>query len=410
MNEKLFDYSSHIVPYPNKVEAHNESSNIVVIDSNDRNKNIFNNSNNYTITFPSVFKDVSEIELISIYYKYSNYELDQSNNKIFITNINNERDIEITIPKGNYKTDELESIFSKVYSNLSLNYAILIKFSSILNRFYFIIDSTDIYSVNFKGLPDNVLTNLYSDNRDNVTSEDSIFKYKEKTNGRYFGFSENNFTNKPLIDKLNMVVTQNNNNNYDHVLSLIISDNKSYSQLVDTLNMYDSDLKLIISISPEEEYHINNIKINNDYTIKFIIYENKIDIMVTLAVDLSNKFNSTEVLNPTIYTNIIIGDIIRTKDRDKYVLIDIKEFDRLVSINDNIHNSYVKIPVDQSEHQYFDNAKIHGTIKYFDPIMASLDRLTIQIKDRDGTILEDNGLNHTMVFSVKCLNDKKNYT
>ena len=132
--------------------------------------------------------------------------------------------------------------------------------------------------------------------------------------------------------------------------------------------------------------------------------------MVTLAVDLSNKFNSTEVLNPTIYTNIIIGDIIRTKDRDKYVLIDIKEFDRLVSINDNIHNSYVKIPVDQSEHQYFDNAKIHGTIKYFDPIMASLDRLTIQIKDRDGTILEDNGLNHTMVFSVKCLNDKKNYT
>ena len=242
MNEKLFDYSSHIVPYPNKVEAHNESSNIVVIDSNDRNKNIFNNSNNYTITFPSVFKDVSEIELISIYYKYSNYELDQSNNKIFITNINNERDIEITIPKGNYKTDELESILSKVYSNLSLNYAILIKFSSILNRFYFIIDSTDIYSVNFKGLPDNVLTNLYSDNRDNVTSEDSIFKYKEKTNGRYFGFSENNFTNKPLIDKLNMVVTQNNNNNYDHVLSLIISDNKSYSQLVDTLNMYDLSL------------------------------------------------------------------------------------------------------------------------------------------------------------------------
>jgi len=408
MNEKLFDYSTHVVPYPNKVKAHNESSNIVVIDSNDRNKNIFNNSNNYTITFPSVFKDVSEIELISIYYRYSNYELDQSNNKVFITNITKESDIEITIPKGNYQTPEFESIFSKVYSNLSLDYKILIKFSSILNRFYFIIDSTDMYSVNFKGTPDTGLATLYSDNHNNDNSEYSLFKYKEKTNGRYFGFSENYFTNKPLIDKLNIFVTPNNDN-YDHVLSLTISDNKNYLQLVDTLNMYDSDLILTID-TPAEEYHINNVKINNDYTIKFIIHKNKIDIMVTLAEDLSSKFNSTEVLNPTIYTNIIIGDIIRTKDRDKYVLIDIKEFDRLVSINDNIHNSYVKIPVDQKEHQYFDNAKIHGTIKYFDPIMASLDRLTIQIKDRDGNILDDNGLNHTMVFSIKCLNDKKNYT
>ena len=33
----------------------------------------------------------------------------------------------------------------------------------------------------------------------------------------------------------------------------------------------------------------------------------------------------------------------KTDLRDQYVLLDIKEFDELVSINDNIHNSYVKI-------------------------------------------------------------------
>ena len=131
--------------------------------------------------------------------------------------------------------------------------------------------------------------------------------------------------------------------------------------------------------------------------------------MVVLDVNLENIFSSNTVLNPNIYTNIVVGDIIKTDLRDQYVLLDIKEFDRLVSINDNIHNSYVKIPVDMNHHQYFDNAKVHGTIKYFDPIMPSLDRFTIRIRDRNGQILNDNGLDHTMIFSVKCLNDKKNY-
>ena len=99
----------------------------------------------------------------------------------------------------------------------------------------------------------------------------------------------------------------------------------------------------------------------------------------------------------------------RVNQKNKYVLLDIKEIDRLVSINEHVHNSYVKIPVNQNEHQYFDNAKIHGTIKYFNPILPSLDRFTIKIKDRTGKILSDNGLNHTMVFSIKCLNDNKNY-
>ena len=54
--------------------------------------------------------------------------------------------------------------------------------------------------------------------------------------------------------------------------------------------------------------------------------------------------------------------------------------------------------------------KLHEgkTIKFFNPILKKLDRLTVKIKDRDGNILDCNGLDHTMVFAVKSLNSKNN--
>ena len=98
----------------------------------------------------------------------------------------------------------------------------------------------------------------------------------------------------------------------------------------------------------------------------------------------------------------------RRDTKDSYVLLDIQEFNRIECVNSNIQNSYVKIPVNQQEHIYFDNTKNHGTIKFFNPILKKLDRLTVKIKDRDGNILDCNGLDHTMVFAVKSLNSKNN--
>ena len=112
--------------------------------------------------------------------------------------------------------------------------------------------------------------------------------------------------------------------------------------------------------------------------------------------------------NTTGSSNIIIGDTIKTEERDKYVLLDIKELNRLKSTNTNIHDSYVKIPIAQSEQIYFNNTKNYGTVKYFNPILKTLDRLTIKIKDRGGKVLQSGGLDHTMVFAIKCLNNGNN--
>ena len=410
MTDKLFDYSTHVIDKPDKLSAHNEYSNIVVVDSKDRNKKLFKNSNDYTITFPTIFKNVVEIELISIYYKYSNYDLDIDENQLFINNITKSSELNIKIPVGNYDSTELEEIFSNVFSNLNLDYKIKLNYSKRLDRYYFLINNSDIYSLNFKGESNNNIDNLYSDNRNvSNTNNNLSYKYKNLTNGLYYGFSQDIFTNNLLVKKMTISVNANNGK-YDHILTLDIDDTKSYNQLMESLNMFNNELKLSI-IDNNVIYDINNTKLEGDLgnTIKFIIHEKKIDLFIKLDINLEETFGSNIINNPSIYTNIIVGDIMRVNQKNKYVLLDIKEIDRLVSINEHVHNSYVKIPVNQNEHQYFDNAKIHCTIKYFNPILPSLDRFTIKIKDRNGKILSDNGLNHTMVFSIKCLNDNKNY-
>ena len=144
------------------------------------------------------------------------------------------------------------------------------------------------------------------------------------------------------------------NGKFNHNLLLDFSDNKSYYQMAEAFNMYDNELKLTI-VAGDTIYDIDNTKLQSDSTntIKFKIENNKIIIMVVLDVNLENIFSSNTVLNPNIYTNIVVGDIMKTDLRDQYVLLDIKEFDRLVSINDNIHNSYVKIPVDMEPSSIF---------------------------------------------------------
>ena len=409
MNSNLFNYSSHVIAQPQQIKPLTESSNIIIIDSKDRNKKLYSNSNDYTITFPNVFKDIVEIELISICYKYSNFKIDKTCNTIFFDNNSTSENIEVKLPDGNYTDNELSTMFTNEFSNNQLQYKITMKYSSRLDRYYFLINNSDVYTLKFKGEMSNYNSNLFTDNKNvTISQNNQINTYKKYTNGSYYGFSPNNFTNMLNVDKMTISATEDNGK-YIHNLVLDFSDNKSYYQMAEAFNMYDNELKLTI-VSGTTTYDINNTKLQSDNTntIKFKNENNKINIMVVLGENLESIFSNT-VLNPNIYTNIVVGDIIKTDLRDQYVLLDIKEFDRLVSINDNIHNSYVKIPVDMNHHQYFDNAKVHGTIKYFDPILPSLDRFTIRIRDRNGQILSDNGLDHTMIFSVKCLNDKKNY-
>ena len=90
-------YNTHVIPRPETIKIYNDYSQIVIVDSKDRNKYIYKNSNNYIIELNSQFNDVTEVELISMYYKYTNYEFNMNNNCIFITNDTQSIDTDVSI-------------------------------------------------------------------------------------------------------------------------------------------------------------------------------------------------------------------------------------------------------------------------------------------------------------------------
>jgi len=389
----MMPYHSHMVTKPDNVVNSNEHANIIVIDSNDRNKLLYKNANEYVMHFNTPMTNVIEVELISIDYKYSNYEFDLSNNKLYIQHDSD--DITLHLGKGNYTTSNMETHFANKYQNYKTitgnTYDITLKYHDILDRYYFKTTANEIMKVNFKGSEKTYPATLYGDTTTNTGS----YNYKPNTNGKYFGFSERDFSNKPDISIMSITGTAG-----DYTISLTITNNDDYQQLVDTLNIFDTDMTCSFIDSGANTHTVSNSNIKGFD----IISDTVINIMVTSA----SISIGTVTSSPTFYTNIIIGDIIKTEDRDKYVLLDVKELNRLESANSNIHDSYVKIPVTHSEQIYFNNAKNYGTIKYFNPVLKSLDRLSIKIKDREGKVLQSGGLDHTMVFAVKCLNSASN--
>ena len=393
----MMPYHSHMVPKPDVVVNRNDYATIIVIDSQDRNKFLYKSANDYVMHFNSPLSDVIEVELISIDYKYSNYEFDSTNNELHIKHDTD--DIKITLGKGNYTTSNMETHFTRNYNNYKTltdkSYDITLKYHDILDRYYFSTSTNDITTVYFKGSEKTYPTTLYG----STTANTGQYNYKTNTNGKYFGFSERDFSNK--LDIFSMSITDNTGG--DYTLQLTINNKSDYQQLLDTLNIFDSTMTITFKYSGENVQHVNNSKIKGYEIISDTI------ISIKLTIDSPDPVIVNETISsPTFYTNIIIGDIIKTEERDKYVLLDIKELNRLKSTNTNIHDSYVKIPIAQSEQIYFNNTKNYGTVKYFNPVLKTLDRLTIKIKDRDGKVLQSGGLDHTMVFAIKCLNNGNN--
>ena len=51
----------------------------------------------------------------------------------------------------------------------------------------------------------------------------------------------------------------------------------------------------------------------------------KIDLFIKLDINLEETFGSNIINNPSIYTNIIVGDIMRVNQKNKYVLLILKK-------------------------------------------------------------------------------------
>ena len=112
-----FEYDNHVIKPPSiERKDQNKRFNTLIIDSRDRNYNLYPNSNDYTVDLDEVYQDVLTIELVSAKVPFSNYLINKTNNVLYFSEstidiviVNNDVSKEIQpnllsieVPPGNY--------------------------------------------------------------------------------------------------------------------------------------------------------------------------------------------------------------------------------------------------------------------------------------------------------------------
>ena len=98
---------------------------------------------------------------------------------------------------------------------------------------------------------------------------------------------------------------------------------------------------------------------------------------------------------------------------DSFFVLKIAELENVKSNLKDIHNSFAIIPVASARNtnNFLGNSVFgyNSFIKYFNPPLPSLDRISIQFRDVYGNLINFNGIEHFMEFRITCLNNPGHY-
>ena len=155
----------------------------LVIDSRDRNQDLYPNSSNYQIDFNEVYKDILSIELISAEIPKSSYLINNSNNKIYFEETTGIEFV-ATIANGNYTpitlANEIQSVLNTIGNS---NYTVTVD-NILTNKFTFTSDLS-AGAGHF-----NLIFNGGTEKYNNITRT----TYKDNSIGSIIGFTRVNMT------------------------------------------------------------------------------------------------------------------------------------------------------------------------------------------------------------------------
>ena len=392
-------------------ENDNFNTNYLVIDSRDRNTNLYPNISDYRILIPEQYKKCSKIELVFAFLQNSLYNINKNNNKLHFTetlNYNKENIIEIEIPIGNYnntiinqnpKQDLLAQTIETQLNN-SGNSTYVVEYDSLLDNY--IIES-----------------HLYDNNMNTPTTFQLLFQGAEKPYGSY------SYNKVPSRNLDNTIKRDNNGNTVyeeifigekvasyrDNSIAPHIGFNRlNYTGLIDgQIENHPNQLTYIIGVNTQFTKDLKNGK--------YIIIANTlpnqptqlyrfqiINIISDTEMELDQAVN-VNLNNAVLYKGYLQGSFIKNLNTEKYVVLSLKNanFDRLDSNNINIHNAFAILPILNNYKQPWPDEKKFAL--EFKNKLPDLDYLDIIFTDYYGNLIDFNGMNHVLIFSITTMNN-----
>lgn len=376
------DYNSFIIKPPDKNLTSGRMTKTFVIDSRDRDINIYPNSNKYRVLVPEEWRDIVSSELVYGEIPNTYYNVNEDNNIIYLSeepyNL-----LSVTIPVGMYSNDDLIDILNGKMGNLFINFT---------SKFNF-----------------------------------TITKYSKKLR-----ISNNNATNNAFIFNINYSKECQNSCKYVNMDYLLGFTNKEYTSDIISLSTYN-----VTSITDLGTTSINN------YSLRQIVISNidiRSELMVGDYIIINNGTNEYEVriyeilndttmnvesidnLDPSGSTGYILEDInvlfspnIVNINIMPYIIIRLKSdmnFNLLYSNSDNsADSSYAIVSLLKDKKTIINNSTIQygGVIKYFNPPIPRMVWIDVEFLNYDGTLFNFRGMDNMLVLNLTILNQPGKY-
>lgn len=381
-NTNEYDYNSVIIKPPDRNITHGTITKTLVIDSRDRDYNKYPHSNKYRVEITEEFRDVTSLELVYGQIPNQNYNINNSNNRFYISEnnlLNN-----IVIPEGKYTNDELLNKLNgkdgNIFNDLKNNY----NFSKNKNTLKLRIQSNNLASDQF----------TFNINYEN-TSDANPFSSIDKK----LGFSNNVYRSEIVdlsyvyVNKNNIVYLDNSENDY-----------KIYKIKATSVTNHNLDFKKIFVTG--DYFILDGGNIKYSCRIYKILNENTIEIE---SLDNNNPI----ALFGNIFENISIlySSNIYNIEKDDYVILKISEAKLVNSLSTSVNNAYTVIPLYQNTSTIINQSTLpeHGITKYFNPPLGKFFWIDIEFLNYDGSLYDFRGQENMLMFVVSQLNQPGKY-
>jgi len=384
------DYSPHIIKAPDRNKTHGNIAKHLVIDSRDRNYNIYPFSNKYRVDVNEEWKDVISVELTLAQIPNTYYNVSPINNIFYIgDNINNFLSIEI--PEGQYNNTTLIDTFNGKYGDLFVDFPCKLNFSRNPINLKLRIQSNRANNLEF-------VYNL------NYLLYDKCVTCKLNSIDKTIGFINQQYTSEMI--NLSYIYVNSGN-----IISTGIKSNQDYPiyrlTSVNNYNGIDVDFTKIFYVN--DYFILKDPKTNITYSCQ--IYEIQNDNTILLE-ELNNK--NPIGISGYIFNNISIlysPNIFQVENKPYVILKLSREFQLLSSIG-AANQTYTIIPLQSHENTTTINnmtIPVHGVIKYFNPPIGKLLWMDVEFLNYDGSPFDFRGQENFLLFTVNILNQPGKY-
>ena len=424
MDFNNFDFSNSAIIKPPTKEERNQHNNdslieqkLIMIDSRDRNVDLYPKNNDFIIELDEPINDVSELELVSANMPINSYNINEHNNRLyfFVNSVSDfsktydHTDNDLYNSDGTIKKDKI--FYIKMIPNNYPNSKSITDYLKFNNHYVYKLDDNQRTGklASFYIIHNNtsnkynilIFTGTYD-----IVADDFISEYICTTN----------FTSQQVLGddpKLNSIIFRGDKLLYNQKTMYNYLPNSAHELFGFDLNYgfiskeYDDNvlngvlMNYNLHLYPQDFTNANTLaSFYDDTTQNF--YTNSSNLIIKNVNNVVANLDTDNIQVSDIYINI--SNTMSSNKVNEYVLLHLPSLPTMankIASNNIVQNAYTKLHLGtgSTRNIFFGRIKAFTNVYMLKP-SVKLTRLHIKLTDYNGNLFDFNNFNFTLTFSI----------